>query len=153
MLGMQYRIVDHMVQSKHRAKVVLPSFLPSLWGCYASVGPLLWILTTCSRPFGTILGSISFLTFANSRGIVNRTYELKSDSRCLIKSEEVFLSICLCLLKLNTVTNKSRTRLKEWVWGDREIGGKPNYQIKERRSAWFQNSVGDIRLLWKGQAG
>lgn len=51
------------------------------------------------------------------------------------------------------VTNKSRTQLEEWVWGDREIGGKPNYQIKECRSACFQNNVGNIRLLWEGQAG
>lgn len=51
------------------------------------------------------------------------------------------------------VTNKSRAQLKEWVGGDREIGGKPNYQIKECRNACFQNSVGDIRLLWEGQHG
>lgn len=103
MLGIQYWIVDHMAQSKHRAKVAPPSLLPLIWGCYASVGPLPWILTTCSMPFGTILGSISFLIFANSWGILDRWHELKSDTHCLIKLEEVFLSTCLCLLKLCTV--------------------------------------------------
>lgn len=89
MLGIQCWIVDHIAQSKPSAKVVLPSSLPLIWECYASGGPLLWILTTCSMPFGTTLGSIFFLIFTNYWGILDRWHALKSDTHCLIKSGQV----------------------------------------------------------------